>query len=172
MTDVLILGYGNTLRGDDALGIHAAHALHDFYCNDGGVRVLATSQLSLDFAEDLSQAQFVLFIDAAAAGSPGKIFTEPLLPAEEQVRFTHHCSPGTLLMVAKRLYGRAPAAASLTMAGSSSEVGVGLSDRIQSKMPELLEQAKRIVSDWRRKCREPVACDREQVLRFSHDESQ
>ncbi len=149
MLDVLILGYGNTLRGDDALGIHAAHALHDFYCTDGGIRVLATSQLTFDLAEDISQARMILFIDAAAAGLPGDIHSEEILPANEKVRFTHHWTPPTLLMLTKQLYGAAPPAVSLTMAVASSEVRVALSQEIEHRLPELLERAKAIVSDWR-----------------------
>lgn len=149
MLDVLILGYGNTLRRDDALGIYAAHALHDFYCTDGGIRVLATSQLTFDLAEDISQAQMILFIDAAAAGLPGDIHSEEIQPADEKVRFTHHWTPRTLLMLSKQLYGRAPYAVILTMATVSSEVGVGLSQQIEHRLPELLERAKVIVSDWR-----------------------
>ena len=149
MLDVLILGYGNTLRGDDALGIHAAHALHDFYCTDGGIRVLATSELTFDLAEDISQANLILFIDAAVAGLPGEIHSEEILPADEKVRFTHHWTPRTLLMLSRQLYGRVPSAVSLTMAVASSEVGVGLSQEIEHRLPELLERARTIVSDWR-----------------------
>ena len=149
MPDVLILGYGNTLRGDDALGIHAAHALHDFYCTDGSVRVLATSQLTFDLAEDISQASFILLIDAAVSGLPGNIHSEEILPSDEKVRFTHHWTPSTLLMLSRQLYGKAPSAVILTMAVASSEVGVGLSQEIEHRMPELLERAKAIVSDWR-----------------------
>jgi hydrogenase maturation protease len=149
MLDVLILGYGNTLRGDDALGIHAAHALHDFYCTDGGIRVLAISQLAFDLAEDIAQAQLVLFIDAAESGCPGEICTAEVLATEEKVRFTHHWTPPTLLMLSRQLYGRAPTAMTLTMAAASSEMGVGLSQAVQNRLPELLERAKAIVSNWR-----------------------
>lgn len=150
MLDVLILGYGNTLRGDDALGVHAAHALHDFYCTDGGIRVLATSQLTFDLAEDISQAQFILFIDAAIGGPPGDIRSEEVRAADEKVRFTHHWTPRTLLMLARQLYGTVPSAISLTMAVGSSEVGVGLSQEVQRNLPALLERAKSFVSEWRR----------------------
>ncbi len=149
MLDVLILGYGNTLRGDDALGIHAAHALHELYCTDGGIRVLATSQLTPDLAEDISQAQMILFIDAAASGLPGEIHSEEISLADEKVRFTHHWTPRTLLMLSKQLYGRAPLAMTLTMAVASSEIGVGLSQEIEHRLPQLLERAKAIVSGWR-----------------------
>jgi hydrogenase maturation protease len=149
MLDVLILGYGNTMRRDDALGVHAAHALHDFYCTDGGVRGLATSQLTFDLAEDISQAKFILFIDAAASGLPGEIHSEEISPADEKVRFTHHWTPRTLLMLSRQLYGRAPSAVSLTMAAASTEVGVGLSQVIEHKMPELLDRARNIVANRR-----------------------
>ena len=149
MLDVLILGYGSTLRGDDALGIHAAHALHDFYCTDGGIRVLATSQLTFDLAEDLSQAHLIVFVDAAEAGVPGEIRSKQILPAEGKVRFTHHWTPATLLMLSKQLYGAAPSAVLLTMAVASTELGMGLSDEIQHRLPELLEHVKTIVSNWR-----------------------
>lgn len=149
MLDVLILGYGNTLRGDDALGIHAAHALHDFYCADGGIRVLATSQLTFDLAEDISQARLIVFVDAAEAGVPGNICSEKILPAEEKVRFTHHWTPRTLLMLAKQLYSKAPSAVILTMAVASTEVGMGLSEEVQHRLPELLEHVKTAVSNWR-----------------------
>ena len=135
MLDVLILGYGNTLRGDDALGIHTAHALHDFYCTDGGIRVLATSQLTFDLAEDISQAKMVLFIDAAESGSPGEICADEVIPADEKVRFTHHWTPRTLLMLAQQLYGRAPTAMTLTMAVASSEMGLGLSEQYRTECP-------------------------------------
>ncbi len=149
MPGILILGYGSTLRSDDALGVHAAHALQEFYCDQAGVRVLATSQLTLELAEDVSQAQFVLFIDAAEGRPPGDISQECLAPEEENIRFTHRCTPRLLLKAARQLYGRAPSAMSLTMAGASFAIGMGLSREIQSRLPHLLEEAKAIVSNWR-----------------------
>jgi len=158
---ILILGYGNTLRSDDALGIHAAHELQNFYCDDAGVRVLATSQLMVELAEDVSQAQLALFVDAAEGGSPGRIVVECLAPEAEAVRFTHHCPPRTLLAAAKHLYGRAPEAMSITMVGSSFDVGMGLSSEVQSSLPRLLDDVKRIVTDWRLKAAEAQAAPAE-----------
>ncbi len=149
MPAILILGYGSTLRSDDAIGVHAAHALQEFYCDQAGVRVLATSQLTLELAEDVSQAQFVLFIDAAEGWPPGEIIRESLAPDGETIRLTHRCTPRALLTAARLLYGRAPSALSLTMTGSSFAVGMGLSGEIQSRLPDLLEEAKKIVSNWR-----------------------
>jgi hydrogenase maturation protease len=149
MPGILILGYGSTLRSDDALGIHAAHALQEFYCDQAGVRVLATSQLSVELAEDVSQAQFVLFIDATEGEPPGEIFRECLEPEEQNLRFTHRCTPRMLLKAARQLHGRAPSAMGLTMTGASFDVGMGLSPEIQSRLPDLLAEAQAIVCNWR-----------------------
>ena len=148
MARVLIIGFGNAVRSDDALGIHAAHALGDYYRDRADVRTIPTSQLSWELAEDLSQADFVLFLDASAAEVPGTIVEEQLESRSSSPELTHHCTPGTLLITAMQLYGRAPCAASLTMVGSSFDVGVGLSQLVKSRFEEFLDKAKVIVSEW------------------------
>ncbi len=149
MLEVLIIGYGNTLRSDDALGVHAAHALQDFYRDDAKVRALAASQLTWEFAEDVSQARFVIFLDAALGEAPGIITTTAVEPQPPATRITHHCAPCHLLHAAGQLYGDAPQAVTATMAAASFNLGSGLSVRVVENMPRLLEVAKQLVSDWK-----------------------
>jgi hydrogenase maturation protease len=136
------------VRRDDALGIHAAHALGDYYRDRSDVRTIPASQLSWELAEDLSQSDFVLFLDASAAETPGTIVEEQLDSRNSALELTHHCTPGTLLITSMQLYGKAPCAASLTMVGSSFDVGVGLSPLVQGRFEEFLNKAKLIVSEW------------------------
>lgn len=149
MLEVLILGYGNTLRSDEALGIHAAHALQDFYRDDPRVRVLAASQLTWEFAEDVSQGQFVVFIDTAAGDAPGTITTAVVEPEPPATRIMHHCAPCHLLHAAGQLYGDAPQAVAITMTAASFDAGKRLSPQILENMPRLLEIAKQLVSQWK-----------------------
>ncbi len=67
MTETLIIGYGNLLRGDDAVGCHAAHELEQHYRDDPEVEVIATQQLTPEMAEDVSRCGLVLFLDASSA---------------------------------------------------------------------------------------------------------
>ena len=148
MSRVLIIGYGNAVRRDDALGIHAAHALGEYYRDRSDVRIIPTSQPSWELAEDLSQSDFVLFLDASIAEAPGTIVEEQLDARNSAPELTHHCTPSALLMTSMQLYGKAPCAASLTMVGSSFDVGVGLSPLVQGRFEEFLSKAKVIVSHW------------------------
>ena len=55
---VLILGYGNPLRGDDALGPQVAEELAVRLGDDPRVTVQAVHQLTLDLAETLANFRF------------------------------------------------------------------------------------------------------------------
>jgi hydrogenase maturation protease len=69
MARVLIVGYGNPLRGDDGLGWHAAEALRAALPE---AEILAVHQLTPELAEDASRAELVIFLDAAETGAPGE----------------------------------------------------------------------------------------------------
>ena len=76
---VLVVGYGNSLRGDDGIGWHAAGLL----VTDprlAGARVLAQHQLVPELAADISQASLVVLVDAAAEGHPGSLSVRPVRP--------------------------------------------------------------------------------------------
>jgi Ni,Fe-hydrogenase maturation factor len=46
MPSIVVIGYGNPLRGDDAIGWKAAEALRDVYEDDMAVEVFASHQLT------------------------------------------------------------------------------------------------------------------------------
>jgi hydrogenase maturation protease len=121
MARVLIIGYGNPLRGDDGLGWHAAQQLSS-QLNSPDVRVIACHQLTPEFAEDISRTDRVLFIDAARDLPAGEMRCEPVLPrvAEQAVRpisYSHHLSPSTLLDVSRELYGSSARAFLISVGG-------------------------------------------------------
>nr|MDQ2730551.1 hydrogenase maturation protease [Armatimonadota bacterium] len=70
MSGALVIGYGNPLRRDDGLGPMAAQRLAAL-ADPLRVQVLTPYQLSPELAEPISQARFVLFIDASEEGVPG-----------------------------------------------------------------------------------------------------
>ncbi len=149
MNDVLIIGYGNSLRGDDAIGIHAAHLLEDMLRDDARVRVIGAHQLTPEMAEDVSAAKFVLFVDASLGDQPGQIRTSPLGLEHSPAGFIHHCTPSALLEASEQLYGEAPSAMAITMTGAAFEVGRGLSANVRQRMPELLRTVTQAITSWR-----------------------
>ena len=126
--EVLIIGYGNRLRGDDGVGFEAAERL------DG----MALPQLTPELMEPISQAGCVIFIDARAGGEPGSIQETKLAPAAASRPFTHYATPETLLAGARELYGRCPPATLITIAGSDFEIGHPLSRPVRQSLEDLL----------------------------------
>ena len=62
MPGTLIIGYGNLLRGDDAVGCRAAYKLEQRFHGDPDVEVIAAQQLTPEMADDIARHSFVLFL--------------------------------------------------------------------------------------------------------------
>jgi len=149
VTGTLIIGYGNLLRSDDAVGCHAAHELEQHYRDDPGVEVIACQQLTPELAEDVSRCGFVLFLDAWSAEKPGTIRQTRIFPGNGPGGFTHQLTPSSLLSAAQQLYGDAPEAICITLEGWSFEVGNKLSGDARLRLPEFVRQAQEVVESYR-----------------------
>ncbi len=149
MSQILIIGYGNVLRADDAVGCCAAEQLQQHYRDDPDVEVIASHQLTPEMALDISRNEFVVFLDASSAEEPGKISQTRILPGTSHVRFTHQLTPATLLSLAEQLYGHAPEAVGITLAGWSFKLRNKLSRRAGILLPVLVAQARDVVESHR-----------------------
>jgi len=151
VTGTLIIGYGNLLRGDDAVGCHAAHELEQHYRDDGGVEVIACQQLTPEMADDVARCGLVLFLDASPNEEPGTIRRSRVLPGNGPGGFTHHLTPSSLLSAAQQLYGDTPEAICITLQGWSFEVSNKLSGGARKRLPELVRQAQEVVESYRQR---------------------
>lgn len=149
MPGILIIGFGNVLRGDDAVGFHAARELEQLFRDDPDVEVIATQQLTPDLADDISRSSFVVFIDASYNEEPGTIHRMPVAPEPGPGGFTHHLNPTSLLQAAEQLYGDVPDAASVTLTGWSFDLSNKLSRGAQLRLPELLRLVRELVASRR-----------------------
>jgi hydrogenase maturation protease len=136
-TAVLIIGYGNPLRGDDGFGYRAAERIPG---------AIAVHQLTPELMDPIARADRVLFLDATAEGAPGDIHRRPLTPAEGGLPFTHQATPETLLAGALALYGRAPEATLITVTGGDFTVSDSLSSAVQAALETVLEEVLRVSS--------------------------
>lgn len=150
MNKALILGYGNPLRSDDALGWQASRLLAEALAGKD-VEVITCHQLTPELAEPLSKCQRAVFIDADAEGKPGEIHRRVLLPeAPASSAFTHTCTPSGLLASAQQLYGRCPEAIIITVTAQSFEFGDSLTAVVSAALPNVVK----IVLDWLGLCGE------------------
>ena len=140
MARVLILGYGNPLRGDDGVGWHAAEHLLERSA-ELDATITSCHQLMPELAEPVSRAERVIFIDARIGQTPGSVeISEVVAGAPQCPTFSHHLDPATLVTLAQGLYGRAPEAWIVTVTGESFEHTDQLSAPVQSSLPELIRQ--------------------------------
>ena len=145
MAGVLVIGYGNTVRGDDGLGPAAAEELLEEFA-EREVRVLSCHLLTPELAEPVSRAGFVVFIDASYEGEPGALLQQEVSPEGARASsFTHHFDPPDLLALAEAMYGRAPRAVAVSLTGETFETGRPLSDTVRDRLPDLLESVRELV---------------------------
>ncbi len=141
---MLIIGYGNPLRGDDAVGLLAAERLLDWIERQGdipGIEVIARPCLTIELAANLAGHRRALFIDAALAGPAGAIRRRRLQPATERGPLPHVLSPTELLGWCQWLYGVAPRSSLITIAGASFNYAEGrLSPLVESALARLLKR--------------------------------
>jgi hydrogenase maturation protease len=146
MARVLVIGYGNPLRGDDGLGWHAAECLATSLAGPD-VEIITCHQLTPELAEPVSRAERVIFIDAETRGPAGQLTVRRLTSVlAKHTRLSHTLDPATLLGSAREIYSTSPQGFVLSVAGESFAYGEELSPKVQSAIPELLRVAYDIIA--------------------------
>jgi len=139
MARTLIIGFGNPLRGDDAVGFLAAERLREHVLG-ADVEVLARHQLTPELMEPIGRAERVIFIDAALEGEPGGISAARVeARPDAEAAFTHFATPGALLAGARMLYGESPAAVLICITGRDFGIGDRLSEPVGRALEELVK---------------------------------
>jgi hydrogenase maturation protease len=136
MSQCLVIGYGNTLRGDDGAGWQIAAALQALALPQ--LEVAAVHQLTPELAARLASADQVVFVDArhGMAGQP--LAMEPLQIGAPPPPFSHQLSPQALLQLSQQLYGRRPQAWQLLIPGQAWAYREGLSAGAATAMDEAM----------------------------------
>ena len=111
-TGLLVIGYGNTLRGDDGVGPRVAEAVGKLRMP--GVRTLICPLLTPELADPISRAGTVIFVDAAV-DAPKEVQWRKLEPNETSQLMAHAADPRTMLALARDVFGRVPEAWWLTI---------------------------------------------------------
>jgi hydrogenase maturation protease len=140
----LVIGYGNTLRGDDAVGQVVSQALAGDAAIEGA-EVIACHQLTPELAERLATADLVVFIDAATDLQPGAIVVAPVQAAPLSSGLVHHADPRTLLFMTTKLYGRTPDAFLVSIGAGSFELGERLSAAVAAALPQVIATVRQLV---------------------------
>jgi hydrogenase maturation protease len=120
---LLVFGWGNPSRGDDALGPLCGARLRAAWEPAAGAEFLDDYQLQIEHALDLVGRRRVLFIDASLdCRAP---FEVTLLRASRDASFsTHAVSPQALMQVFREIHGEDPPPCTLlAIRGERFELG-------------------------------------------------
>ncbi len=101
MSKTLVIGYGNTLRSDDGIGVWIADRIDALHLPNVDVRTC--HQLHLELVPDFIEYERVILIDAGVSGEPIAVRTcnpSPALPSSTD----HNVSPEVLQQLALELY--------------------------------------------------------------------
>lgn len=105
---ILVFGYGNPGRGDDALGPELLKLLQQHSTVEmEPVELLTDFQLQIEHALDLEQRQLVVFADASVSCSAPFEFNT-IKPERDHSYTTHAMSPAAVLQVYQSIKNEAP----------------------------------------------------------------
>jgi hydrogenase maturation protease len=143
--DILVFGYGNELRGDDAAGLLVAEAVSRL--NLAGVRTITSHQLLPEFCEPIAYARAVIFVDASVEGRSTEVEVREIQPDDKSQSRSHLASPPTLLALAKSLYGRCPPAWLVTIPAHQVGLGQDISVATRQGIATGIETIKKLTTD-------------------------
>ncbi|MFO1217974.1 MAG: HyaD/HybD family hydrogenase maturation endopeptidase [Burkholderiaceae bacterium] len=142
---VVVLGIGNTILGDDGVGVHAALALQQGFELPPGVQVIDGGTAGMELLDPLAELDLLLVLDAVKAPAPpGSLVC--LKGAEVPVFFRSKLSPHQVsicdVLASLEFAGVAPR--ELLLVGVVPEVmdlSLALSDSVAAKVPAMVDAA-------------------------------
>ncbi|MGD0166677.1 MAG: hydrogenase maturation protease [Gaiellaceae bacterium] len=143
MNQILVVGTGNSWRGDDAVGLEVASALRGRLPDT--VRVLATEAEQSSLLDEWEGCDAVIIVDAAHSGAPaGTIYRVDLntevVPHAVLQGSTHHFSLGDTIELARALRRLPVNALFFGIEGESFAPGEPLSPAVAAAVPAIVEE--------------------------------
>jgi len=142
-TELLVIGYGNTLRQDDSVGPRVAERIEALHLP--GVRTLICGQLSPEHAESIAHARVTVFVDAVK-GAPRHVRLQPVKPGKSTQLMAHAAEPATMLALARDVYGHAPQAWMVPIPALRMGFGTNISVTAQRGIDDATRTITRFVS--------------------------
>lgn len=140
---VLVIGYGNTLRGDDGVGPYVATVVGSWGQPD--LQSLAVPQLTPELAEPLATAELAIFVDARVDDGEEVIEVSSLAPSDTDAALAHMSDPGRLLALAGSVFGPSPRAWLITIRVADLSIGEGLSPTARRGAEAALAQVRALL---------------------------
>jgi len=96
----VIIGYGNTLRGEDGFGVDVIEKLQNYNLVD--TKLISTFQLTPELCLELLEANEIIFVDAAYGEDRYKLGCN--LTKTTHTTLSHHITPKVIVSILKDVY--------------------------------------------------------------------
>jgi hydrogenase maturation protease len=141
----LVIGYGNTLRGDDGVGPEVAERLAARAID--GAEVRTAVQPLIEWVNEWQGYDRIILIDAAWDGP--LVSRERICPAREWTGEggMHQLTLGALVALARVLYGQAPEVYRWRIRGESFDLGKPLTAAVSAAAAETVAEISRCLRE-------------------------
>ncbi|MFO7741406.1 MAG: hydrogenase maturation protease [Anaerolineae bacterium] len=141
--DVLVLGLGNPLRGDDGVGPRVIAELEDHGLPEG-IETLDAGTGGLDLLHVMEDHERIVIVDAAEIGKESGQFVrftpDEVLLVESGGRFSlHHAGLAEILALTRALNRPLPPVVMFGVQPEDIGWGQGLSPKVEAGLPTLID---------------------------------
>jgi hydrogenase maturation protease len=141
---VLVIGYGNDLRGDDCAGRRVAEIIATRSASH--VKVRSVHQLTPDLAPLIAESGLTIFADACADELSEDVRVRLLVPSSP-TGDVHAGTAAELLGIAKWLYGSCPISYAIDIAAANFDFCEGATPRTTKAIDAAVVQIDRLIKN-------------------------
>ncbi len=145
---ILIFGYGNPGRHDDALGSLFIQRVQQ--SNFKNVYADADYQLNIELGAELTNYDKVIFVDALREGEEPFCLTR-VFPSKNITFTTHSINAESILAICEEYFGSAPETWMLGIKGYDFTIGEGITDKSQKNLEIAWQYLNKILNQQRRR---------------------
>jgi hydrogenase maturation protease len=146
---VIVIGYGNPQRGDDAIGQAVVAQVQALHLRE--IEACAVTRLTPELSSKLAAADCAIFVDACKLASTN-VRVKPITacgsePSGSAVPASgHSCDPCSLLALASSAYGHCPQAWWVEVPASDFTVGHALSAVAEQGVTQAVRKIEKLIS--------------------------
>ena len=141
---IIVLGYGNSLRGDDGVGVKIVQKL-EAMCLPNHIKVIEGASRGIDVLINTEEFEKLIIIDSViSGGKEGSLYrmTIPELPETKNVDLTTHGSSWISFLKTKVESGEKDYWSKVVFYGieiKNTTIGTELSPEIANRIPEYID---------------------------------
>ena len=139
---LLVIGYGNEMRGDDAAGPMVAREIAA--CGFDRIQALPVPLLLPDLALDMAEADKVVFVDASLRCPGGRIRLSPVVGTSKRPTLAWPYSPAVISALFEFLHSRRSRSWLLEIPALEFEFG----EHLSAPTAAAIQSAVRLICRW------------------------